>query len=139
MLPGETEAGSAGKQPCRGIARWKLIQTMRRARWSHPPARFLPSSEDRFPHALKIHAQWANYSLTQTGATPIPAEPRQVIDEKRSWNEAYLIRSFLQYNDSFEILFWNNLVYHKSRDILGALMPLCLENEGGSLWLRKLK
>jgi len=76
MSPGETEAGSAGKQPCRGIARWKLIQTMRRVGGSDPPARFLPSSEDRFPHALKIHAPRGNYSLTQTGFTPIPAEPR---------------------------------------------------------------
>ncbi len=77
MLPGETEAGSAGKQPRRGIARRKLIQTMRRVGWSDPPARFRPSSEDRFPHALKIQAPKANYSLTQTGFTPIPAEPAQ--------------------------------------------------------------
>jgi hypothetical protein len=27
VLPGETEAGTAGTQPCRGISRW-LIETM---------------------------------------------------------------------------------------------------------------
>ena len=77
MLPGETKAGSAGMQPRRGIPWWKLIQTMRRVGWNDPPARFLPSSEDRFPHALKIPARRAEYSLTQIGFTPIPAEPRQ--------------------------------------------------------------
>jgi len=60
-----------------------------------------------------------------------------VIDDRRSWNEAYLVRAFLQYNDTFEILYWNNFVYHRlSNDLLEA-MPLCRENEGGSLWLRK--
>lgn len=45
---------------------------------------------------------------------------------------------FLQYNAAFEILYWNNFMYHRSRGLLGELMPLCLGNEGGSLWLRKL-
>jgi hypothetical protein len=62
-----------------------------------------------------------------------------VIEEKRSWNEAYVLRAFLQYNDAFGILYWNNFVFHRSRELLQSLMPLCLENEGGSLWLRKLK
>jgi len=62
-----------------------------------------------------------------------------VVDEKRSWNEAYILRAFLQYNHGFEILYWNNFVFHRSRELLQSLMPLCQENEGGSLWLRKLK
>jgi hypothetical protein len=62
--PGETEAGSAGTQPCRGIARWGLIASMRRGAWGPlastlPPNRdFAPpkiSSNDRPPYALKIH------------------------------------------------------------------------------------
>jgi hypothetical protein len=60
-----------------------------------------------------------------------------VLDEKRSWNEAYVVRSFLQNNHAFEILMWNNFFYHKANESLRALMPLCIENEGGSLWLRK--
>jgi predicted O-methyltransferase YrrM len=62
-----------------------------------------------------------------------------IVDDKRSWNEAYIMHAFLQYNDAFEILYWNNVIYHRSRELLQSLMPLCLENEGGSLWLRKLK
>lgn len=33
-----------------------------------------------------------------------------VLKEKRSWNESYLLRAFLQYNSAFEIVYWNNFV-----------------------------
>jgi hypothetical protein len=59
-------------------------------------------------------------------------------NDKRSWNEAYMLRAFLQNNQAFEIVYWNNFAYHYLTDELRAHMPVCLENEGGSLWLRKL-
>jgi hypothetical protein len=69
---------------------------------------------------------------------PFEYLPEWVLTEKRSWNEAYVLRAFLQYNDAFEILYWNNLVFHHLSADLNECMPLCMENEGGSLWLRKL-
>jgi predicted O-methyltransferase YrrM len=60
-----------------------------------------------------------------------------VLSEKRSWNEAYALRAFLAYNDSFEVVYWNNFVFHRLADDLAKLMPLCIENEGGSIWLRR--
>ena len=57
MLPGETEAGSAGKQPCRGITRWKLIEADETRAASTVALTLLLIGFDRFPHALKIHAQ----------------------------------------------------------------------------------
>ncbi len=60
-----------------------------------------------------------------------------VLKEKRSWNEAYLIRAFLQYNSAFEIVYWNNFAWHRLREDLARQMPLCLENEGGSIWLMR--
>jgi hypothetical protein len=60
-----------------------------------------------------------------------------VLKEKRSWNEAYLVHAFLQFNPSFEIVYWANFAWHYLQDTLARLMPLCLENEGGSLWLRR--
>jgi predicted O-methyltransferase YrrM len=57
--------------------------------------------------------------------------------EKRSWNETYAVEAFLQYNNSFDVLYWNNYVFHQLSDDLAKLMPLCMENEGGSLWLRR--
>jgi hypothetical protein len=60
-----------------------------------------------------------------------------VLTDKRSWNEAYLIHAFLQYNDAFEILYWNNYASHFMGADLKETMPLCLGNEGGSLWIRR--
>jgi hypothetical protein len=62
-----------------------------------------------------------------------------VLKEKRSWNESYLLHAFLQYNSTFEILYWNNFVSHHLREDLARLMPLCLENEGGSIWLTRMR
>jgi len=61
-----------------------------------------------------------------------------VLKDKRSWNEAYLLRAFLQYNTAFEIVYWNNFAWHHLREDLARLMPLCLENEGGSIWLKRV-
>ena len=60
-----------------------------------------------------------------------------VLDYHRSWNEAYALKAFLQYNSRFRIVYWNNFAYHRCASRLKELMPLCLENEGGSIWIRK--
>ena len=60
-----------------------------------------------------------------------------VLKEKRSWNEAYALHAFLQYNSAFEIVYWANFVWHRLHEDLAGSMPLCLENEGGSIWLRR--
>jgi hypothetical protein len=62
-----------------------------------------------------------------------------VLTYKRSWNEAYALHAFLEYNSAFEIVYWNNFVWHRLREDLAGLMPLCLENEGGSIWLRRVR
>lgn len=61
-----------------------------------------------------------------------------IIDEGRAWNEAYLLRAFLQYNSKFEILFFNSYMGYKYNLELKNLIPLFLKNPGGSLWLRKM-
>lgn len=68
---------------------------------------------------------------------PFEYPEQWVLKEKRSWNESYLLRAFLQYNSAFEIVYWNNFAWHRMHDDLGRLMPLCLENEGGSIWLKR--
>lgn len=76
-VPGETEAGSAGKQPCRGIARWTHRDDEAGARGYGPaPLPNFIGSVD--PHALKIPARRAEYSLTESANSPFPAEPAQV-------------------------------------------------------------
>lgn len=63
--------------------------------------------------------------------------PRAWIDEGRAWNEAYLLRAFLQYNAAFRILLFNDFVGRHHTAWLRQHMPLVLQNPGGSLWLRK--
>ena len=54
-----------------------------------------------------------------------------------AWNEAYLLRGFLQYNTSFRIAFFNTYLEHLFEKEVRAAMPLCFNNKGGSIWLRK--
>jgi Methyltransferase domain len=63
--------------------------------------------------------------------------PRPWIVEGRAWNEAYLVRAFLQYNDAFQILLFNNYAGYCLTQLVKELMPRFLENKGGSLWLQK--
>lgn len=60
-----------------------------------------------------------------------------VLKEKRNWNEAYALHAFLQYNSAFEIVYWTNFIWHRFHEDLARSMPLCLENEGGSIWFRR--
>lgn len=64
--------------------------------------------------------------------------PLEWISEGRAWNETYLLRAFLQYNDRFQIQLWNTYlgVFHKDKYFRD--MPLVQKNTGGSIWLKKL-
>lgn len=55
------------------------------------------------------------------------------------WNEIYLLKAFLQYNNSFEIIFFNNFLYEKHRKLLFKNLPLYEKNAGGSIYIRKIK
>ncbi len=63
--------------------------------------------------------------------------PKAWILEGRAWNEAYLVRAFLQDNTRFQVLLMNTFMSHFHREFFEQHMPLCLHNEGASLWLRK--
>src|ERR1019366_8583771 len=78
-LPGETEAGSAGTQPCRGIARWAHRDDAggRGSRLSRSSQIHIGSVD---PDALKIPARRAECSLTENAPSPFQAEPEQQID-----------------------------------------------------------
>ena len=56
-----------------------------------------------------------------------------------AWNEAYLARAFLQYNDTFRIELFTSLLAREARGYLAQHMPLCLRSEGQSLWLRRVR
>ena len=71
---------------------------------------------------------------------PYPFEypPDWVLKGKRSWNEAYLLRAFLQYNDKYQVFYFNHFVQRRFERELGERMPLCLQDCGAGIWLRKL-
>jgi predicted O-methyltransferase YrrM len=64
---------------------------------------------------------------------------RDWIYEGRAWNEAYLLRAFLTLNTSFEIVLFNTFLERFHRERFARQMPLCLRNEGGSIWIRKIQ
>ena len=54
------------------------------------------------------------------------------------WNEDYMLRAFLSYNDAWEIRLFGNFAVRMFRDWLAENMPLCLKNPGGSLYLQRV-
>jgi predicted O-methyltransferase YrrM len=63
--------------------------------------------------------------------------PKEWVSEGRCWNEAYLMRAFLQYNDAFEIIYFNSYMHLMHREAVAAALPSSLRNAGAALWLRK--
>lgn len=63
--------------------------------------------------------------------------PPEWLREGRAWNEAYLLRTFLQYNSGFEVVLMNTYLHRHHRLFFEQNMPLTLNNTGGSIWLRK--
>ncbi|CAN5350753.1 class I SAM-dependent methyltransferase [soil metagenome] len=70
--------------------------------------------------------------------------PKKWFKAGRAWNEVYLLRAFLQFNPTFEILFFNSFLEHHHRKRLREKLPLMLRQPlakmtfgNSSLWLRK--
>ncbi len=63
--------------------------------------------------------------------------PDQWIREGRAWNESYLVRAFLAYNDEFEILAWNPYLHTEHREFMDTQMPMSATERGNSLWFRR--
>jgi hypothetical protein len=61
-----------------------------------------------------------------------------LLNLRRSWNEAYGLKAFLQYNKEFRIEYFIDYMYKFHRDLLKNNMPLVLDNPGCGIWLRKI-
>src|ERR1035437_5848353 len=74
-LPGEAEAGSAGMQPCRGIAWWAHRDDVA-GRGSSPFALYPKTHRIGRPLCLENpRPEGAEYSLTESELSPLHAEP----------------------------------------------------------------
>ena len=69
-----------------------------------------------------------------------------ILEAGIAWNEAYFLRAFLQYNEAFDIMYFNSFLAQRHADTLRRKMPLSLKvsqltlKGGGpsSLWLKKV-
>jgi hypothetical protein len=55
----------------------------------------------------------------------------------RSWNEAYLLKAFLQYNDSFKIILFTRFLDEFYQEYFAKEMPLSQQDRGGSIWIKR--
>lgn len=61
-----------------------------------------------------------------------------VLQEGRNWNEQYLLRAFLQYNKSFEVVWSSHFMATRYQERVHAVFPRFPSlGGGGSVWLRK--
>lgn len=71
--------------------------------------------------------------------TPFDYPDAWVLEERRLWDEQYLLEAFLAYNAEFDVLLANNCLKHKHYEALQAVCPyLTPAAEPGSFWLRKI-
>jgi predicted O-methyltransferase YrrM len=63
--------------------------------------------------------------------------PEEWVFEGRAWNEAYILRAFLQFNSKFNVVLMNTFMQRFHAEFFRENMPLCLKGPGGSIWLRK--
>ncbi len=63
-----------------------------------------------------------------------------VLNENRSWNEQYLLRAFLMFNQSFEVFFGCSYAHRFFPSLVGAALGLGGQSfGGGSMWIRRLR
>lgn len=73
--------------------------------------------------------------------------PRSWVELGIAWNEAYILRAFLQYNSTFNIEFFTSYLIQKQRPAIEESLPWMLRSErdqlqitdapGSSLWLKR--
>jgi hypothetical protein len=64
--------------------------------------------------------------------------PDTWLREGRAWNEAYMLRAFLEYNEHFRILLFLSYMQNAYEEWFRRNMPQTLLKKGGSFWMEKL-
>jgi len=71
--------------------------------------------------------------------------PKDWLLAGRAWNEAYYLRAFMQYNNAFQVIYYNAFMNIHRRTEIEKKMPLCLvegqyrlTHGASSLWLKKI-
>ncbi|KIA85263.1 class I SAM-dependent methyltransferase [Flavobacterium sp. AED] len=62
--------------------------------------------------------------------------PKEWVFKGFNWNEDYILKAFLMYNDKFEIKLFSEYLHKHHKDSFRDL-PLSYKNTGGNLWIQK--
>ncbi len=62
--------------------------------------------------------------------------PKEWVFQGRNWNEDYILKAFLMYNEKFEVKLFSDYLHRHHKDVFEG-MPLCYKNTGGNLWIEK--
>jgi hypothetical protein len=65
--------------------------------------------------------------------------PAEWVLEGRGWNEVCVLRSFLQFNDAFEIYLFPNFLFYRHPTVVAESCPRMLADPGASIWLRRVR
>jgi len=63
--------------------------------------------------------------------------PKKWLLEGRAWNEQYILRAFLEYNNDFKIVLFNTYLQEKYMEKIVNRFPLLYKNTGASIWIKK--
>ena len=63
--------------------------------------------------------------------------PHEWLLEGRAWNEQYLLRAFLEYNNDFKIVLFNSYLKSMYEKDIKSHFPLLYKNTG-SIWIKKI-
>ncbi len=63
--------------------------------------------------------------------------PKEWVFGGYSWNEIYMLRAFLMYNNVFNIELFSSYLHMHHKEAFEN-MPLCYKHTGGNIWLRKV-
>jgi len=64
--------------------------------------------------------------------------PREWLLKGWAWNEQYMLRAFLEYNNAFKIVLFNTYLESMYEAKLKSRFPLLYKNTGGSIWIKKI-
>ena len=64
--------------------------------------------------------------------------PEIWVAEGRGWNEAYLLRAYLQSNHRYRIRLWNSYLAAFHAAEVSSKLPMWGRNSGGSVWLERV-
>lgn len=61
------------------------------------------------------------------------------LQARNNWNELYVMKTFLQYNQCFDIELFLHFLWRRHPSAMKCWMPAGAENHGGGLWLKRVR